>query len=186
MNKNLLIALSLCTLSNLALAAPPDLGPIETIVQNELNNPVPVTITDPAANIEYVRIELFKRWDCGVEVCPSPANFELPRYEVPEGKLLLVDHIFISDFNAISGYAYAIIIDSPGVIALPRLGALTVVDRRGASVSSSAEISTSGRIAAGIGYDEKPDGIVAVRAQIFGRLVDGSNTVIKCDDDGCL
>lgn len=71
--KRVLAALPLCALANLALAEPPDFGPVEAEIVNEKGNAVPV-ISDPTASVP-IFISFFMN---------DGNDFESATYTVPQ------------------------------------------------------------------------------------------------------
>ena len=67
---------------------PAGIGGDVTVI-NEISDPVPVTITDPAPSSQRVRILLGESTNCANVPCGS--SFSTSSYSVPENKILLID-----------------------------------------------------------------------------------------------
>ena len=68
---------------------------------------------------------------------------------------------------------------------MPAIGPLVVAGGR-STVSRSTRMHTSGFVQVEVNFDAVPTGLLALRAVIFGRLVDGTDQVLDCDPDSCF
>ena len=88
-----------------------------------------------------------------------------------EGKTLLIDEVAVRE--SFTGLGGAVLLSTTGAgeqIQVPPLGPLIVAG--GDSIASRTV--------------RMPTGLVAVKAVIFGRLVDGADQLIDCDPDTCF
>ena len=155
--------------------------PVE--VENGPNNPIPVTITDAAPNVERVRIVLGETKNCAEVPCNN--TFGTSFYAVPEGKTLLIDEVAVSEsFTGLGGTVFLSTTGLGEQIQVPVLDKLTVSANR-SFASRSVRMHTTGRVLVEVAFDQAPTALVAIRVVLFGRLVDGSDTFIDCDPDSC-
>ena len=156
----------------------------QVTIENDAANPVPVTVTDSAPTSQRVRILLGGSVNCSSVPCND--SFATSSYAVPEGKTLLIDEVAVRE--SFTGLGGAVLLSTTGVgeqIQVPPLGPLIVAG--GSSIASrSVRMHTTGIVQVIVRLDQVPGGLVAMKAVIFGRLVDGADQLIDCDPDTCF